>query len=367
MRVALHERVDAHSRFSRRRRPTAYGWLIAATAVGSLALIAVVGTPRTPDSRAQAGSQTPSLEVPSSGPESRPTSAAARIIYPYSVIPGGVLTPEDVENAMTRDPVVASHYAGLNARSLRVVRLLEPRDAYVSYRIGDQVFWTSRKLRVKAGETVLTDGNITVRARCGNQVADAPLGPTSPVEPSAEIFDAPGAPALLANGGAGGAAGASGGSSPAAESEWASAADSSQPRGTVLWPGFGPRRSTESGSPGPIAGPGEDPPSFDPAPPPDPGPPTAGPTPDPGPNPKPGPNADPDPGPDPNPGPKFGPTTDPDPGPNPRHDPRPGPPPSSDPDDGPVPVPEPTTLVLIGIGAGSAAIRHLRKRRSSPR
>jgi hypothetical protein len=342
--------------------------LIAGTAVGSLALIAFVGARRTPDWRAEATPLSPALVAPLSGPAARPTPAATRIIYPYSIVPGGVLTPEEVERAMARDPVVASHYAGLNARSLRVVHLFEPRDAYVSYRIGDQVFWTSRKLRVKAGETVLTDGNITLRARCGNQVADAPLGPTSTAEPSAEVFDAPGTPTMLADGGLldpGGAAGTSGGSSTAAESEWASAAGSSPPRGTVLWPGFGPRRSTESGSgnPGPTDGPGGNPPSFTPGPPQDPGPPTAGPTPIPGPNPKPGPNADPDPGPDPKPGPKFGPTADPDPGPNPH----PGPPPSNGPDDGPVPVPEPTTLVLVGIGAGSAVIRHLRKRKSTPR
>jgi hypothetical protein len=347
--------------------------LITIAAIVSLALIAFVGMPGKSDSKVDAALKAPASAPAVSSPEARQTSAPTRLVYPYSVVPGGVLTPDEVERAMARDPVVASHYAGLNPRALRVVHLLEPRDAYVSYRIGNQVYWTSRKLRLKVGEAVLTDGNITVRARCGNQVADSALGPVSPSEPSADLLDSPADPTLVAGLPAAGSSDAGGAPLSAGgfgtvppDGEWASASGSSQPRGTVLWPGFAGRQPGESGSgsPGPNPDPGGDPPpSFRPDPPPNPGP---NPPPPPG-DPKPKPTAQPDPGPDPQPDPKFGPKSDPDPGPHPRNDPRPGPPPSKDPDDGPVPVPEPTTLVLVGIGAGSAVIRHLRKRRSAQR
>lgn len=335
-----------------------------------------------------------SLTPTGDGSETQPTVGTDRLVYPYSVVPGGVITPGEVERAMARDPVVASHYAGVNLRSLRVVRLHEVRDAYVSYRIGDQVYWTSKKLRLKVNEAVLTDGNITVRARCGNRIADTPLGPTSAAEPSVESFDSPADPAtdpavLAASpAGSGGAAkpggavlAASEPDAPAAENEWASATDSSQHRGRVLLgPGGGRSNAVSgSGSPGPDEKFGGDPTvTFGPGPAPHPGPhppsdpnpkPTGDPDPgpNPGPGPGPGPNPDPNPGPDPGPDPKPGPRSIPDPGPPPRNDPRPPPPPSRDPDDDPVPVPEPTTLVLVGIGAGSAVIRHLRKRRSAER
>jgi hypothetical protein len=59
----------------------------------------------------------------------------------------------------------------------------------MSYRIGDRVYWTKKKIALAEGETVLTDGVTTIRARCGNLVSDQAMSPTSAEEPPASAFD----------------------------------------------------------------------------------------------------------------------------------------------------------------------------------
>ena len=65
------------------------------------------------------------------------------------------------------------------------------RMAYVSYRIGNRVFWTRKPVRIPAGETLLTDGETEIRARCGNAVSDIAREPVSDVEPMAAELDEP--------------------------------------------------------------------------------------------------------------------------------------------------------------------------------
>lgn len=71
-----------------------------------------------------------------------PSSMAGRIrpVYRHSVVPGGVLSPEELEQAIVRDPVVAAHYASLNPLTMRVETVRDPFEAYVSYRVGKQVY-----------------------------------------------------------------------------------------------------------------------------------------------------------------------------------------------------------------------------------
>jgi hypothetical protein len=114
-----------------------------------------------------------------------------RIVYPYSVIPGGVSSPEDVLEAMRRDPVVARHYAGFDARRARVETLRQPRLAYVSYRVKDRVYFTRKPVRLFAGEQVITDGKTAIRARCGNKVEEAPQAEVSAEEPPEQVLNTP--------------------------------------------------------------------------------------------------------------------------------------------------------------------------------
>ncbi len=106
-----------------------------------------------------------------------------RIVYPYSVIPGGVTSADELREASAHDATVAAHYAGFNYQRARVIQVDRPRLVYLSYRRGTQIYWTRKQASLHPGEKLLTDGRITARTRCGNQVSVLPQTKTSPDEP----------------------------------------------------------------------------------------------------------------------------------------------------------------------------------------
>lgn len=114
-------------------------------------------------------------------------------IYPWSVVSGGLDSPVVMKAAMTDDPVVREHYAGLDPSQFRAERLAAPRRGYVSYRIRDKVYWTRKPATLAAGELVLTDGQSMLRGRCGNQVSSIPREPVAPpsLEPPETALDTP--------------------------------------------------------------------------------------------------------------------------------------------------------------------------------
>jgi hypothetical protein len=120
----------------------------------------------------------------------RPPHVPARPVFRHSVVSGGVYSADDVEAAMAQDRIVAAHYSGMNARELRVETLSEDRRVYMSYRLGDEIFWTKQRVRLPKGENILTDGVHHIRARCGNCIAFAPMAPTADAEPDEAEFDA---------------------------------------------------------------------------------------------------------------------------------------------------------------------------------
>lgn len=114
-----------------------------------------------------------------------------RQVYPYSVVGGGVRSPEELKLAIAKDPIVAKHYAGFDSEHARVVKLREDKLAYVSYRLGNKVFWTMKKMRLAKGESLITDGKSYARTRCANRVSEKPQPRTSPDEPSPKELNAP--------------------------------------------------------------------------------------------------------------------------------------------------------------------------------
>lgn len=114
-----------------------------------------------------------------------------RVVYPYSIIPGGVRSREELAANMSRDPVVAAHFADFRVSRARIVKADQTRFMHVSYRMQDQVYWTAKKVKIPEGETLITDGDETARARCGNRVSAVPVDPISEEEPIVEIFDFP--------------------------------------------------------------------------------------------------------------------------------------------------------------------------------
>jgi hypothetical protein len=123
---------------------------------------------------------------------STPSRASiASPVYSYSVIPGGVLSAKALEIALPHDPVAAAHYADFHVESARPIRLARERKAHVSYRLGNQIFWTREEVTLHAGEALLSDGTNLVRTRCGNRIAAVPDGPTAPMEPPVDVIDSP--------------------------------------------------------------------------------------------------------------------------------------------------------------------------------
>jgi hypothetical protein len=122
-----------------------------------------------------------------------------RSFYPYSVIPGGAKTALELRNAVANDAVVRAHYSDFVVANTHLERLEKPQAFYVSYRIGNGIFWTKNALTLPAGERVLTDGSNMARTRCGNRLSVAPVAPVSSVEPSPEAMEAPAGGVLLAS------------------------------------------------------------------------------------------------------------------------------------------------------------------------
>ena len=285
----------------------------------------------------------PAMEASADGVE--------RAIYRYSVVPGGVRSPEELAEAMSRDSVVAEHYEGIDPAKMRTERLREPMQAHVSYRIADRVYWTSRKITLQAGEPILTDGQKTVRGRCGNRVSVDPLLPTLDIEPHPITFDSIINPVSASRQGLDPAmsylAPPDVTSSPLLPGPGATTFGGSAP-GMAL-PGVVTAGVPPSGGTAPVGGtPLSVPPSG--------GPPPGGPPPG---NPPDNPPGNP-------PGPPSGPPGNPPGGDPPVINP-PGFPPGDTPPDvtpipeTPLPVPEPGTLLLVAAGVAALLARRLRK------
>lgn len=121
----------------------------------------------------------------------RRPNASARPVYPYSVVPGGVEDARELKWVAEHDPIVAAHYAGFDYAHARVVRLTLAQTVFVSYRIGNHVYWTRHRITLHKGEKLITDGKITARARCANRVEEVPQQLNSAPEPPVAKFEEP--------------------------------------------------------------------------------------------------------------------------------------------------------------------------------
>jgi hypothetical protein len=315
-----------------------------ASAAGLVAAVLVLAAAFRPD---PATSTEPFEAIPSSA-ESTPAvhaeqqdEVSSRLIYRHSVVPGGVFSDGELRAAMRNDSVVAAHFTTLGRTRLRTEVVPHDRMVYVSYRKGNDIYWTRNKVLLRAGETILTDGRTQIRTRCGNCISDAPVTPVATDEPdvvefealvedppqeeenSPEVVEAPAgggateAPALMAGGGPAAASPAPSGTAP-----FVFPAAGSAP--FVRWGGMEATPGSSSEPETPEAQPASDP---DRQPPP----------------------AVSDP-----------PPSDPPAGDDPHVTP-PGPDVPLDPGVNPVPVPEPSTYMLVG-GGIAALLRRMRRR-----
>ena len=110
-------------------------------------------------------------------------------VYRHSVIPGGVRQSSELTSVLMRDRFAKVHYANFVAANARIVHVKAPRLVHVSYRLGNEIYWTKKKVRLSSGETLLTDGKSFVRTRCGNRIADTPQPMVFDKEPAPEELD----------------------------------------------------------------------------------------------------------------------------------------------------------------------------------
>lgn len=122
---------------------------------------------------------------------SPPLTLPQRVVYPYSVIPGGIQTADDLRQVSEHDRLVGSHYAGFDFRNARIVELDQHKLVYLSYRMGGRVFWTGKRISLHKGEKLITDGRMTARTRCANQISEKAQPAVSPAEPPAAKFEEP--------------------------------------------------------------------------------------------------------------------------------------------------------------------------------
>lgn len=124
-------------------------------------------------------------------------SSPSRPVYPYSVIRGGAYSAAELIGALDSDPVVARHYLVFRRSSVRTTGSSFPEPVFLSYRLGNAIYWTSRPVRLPQGETLLTDGQNYARARCGNRISQTPQTPVNDTEPARETLNTPQPPANM--------------------------------------------------------------------------------------------------------------------------------------------------------------------------
>ncbi|HTC34752.1 MAG TPA: hypothetical protein VK724_15335 [Bryobacteraceae bacterium] len=113
-----------------------------------------------------------------------------RKVYPYSIVPGGATTVDEAKLTMNR-PDVRANYTNVDFTKLHQVKLDTNLSGYVSYRYGEKIYWTAKKLTLRKGELVFTDGVHIVRGRCLNCYSAVPMAPIRPKEPTEKVLDTP--------------------------------------------------------------------------------------------------------------------------------------------------------------------------------
>lgn len=161
---------------------------VAAVGAAGCAILYAATAPIPAPALAPAGKPAPpALAAGSTDVDGKP---AARRVYPYSVVPGGVSGVRELGRVLREDKVVAAHYAEFDITKAHERTVDKPRAVHVSYRKGDKVYWTAKKVMLAEGETLLSDGTHEARARCANRISDTPRLPVEAHGPSEEELDA---------------------------------------------------------------------------------------------------------------------------------------------------------------------------------
>ena len=159
--------------------------------LGLFGVIAVAGTPRLIENHIrETFAARFAVSAAPDGKAAIPSRPGMRYRYPYSVIASGVSSIEELRDAISSDRVVSAHYADFDFARARVVTLDRDAAFYESYRLDSGVFWTTERIVLRRGESLLTDGRSFVRTRSGSRLSEVPLLPVSSLEPTAAEMNA---------------------------------------------------------------------------------------------------------------------------------------------------------------------------------
>jgi hypothetical protein len=168
--------------------------LAAMTALALFAFVGAVAREVWPHRAEVMADVSSAFVTPAPAAQAPAPAASARPVYRHSIVPGGAYSRDEVAGAMSKDTVVAAHYEDVDVDKLHAQTVGVARAVYVSYRVGNKTFWTKNRVRLSPGETVLTDGDTEIRARCGNLLSDTAQQPVADEEPPLAALDEEEAP-----------------------------------------------------------------------------------------------------------------------------------------------------------------------------
>jgi len=158
---------------------------LAIAGLGVFGLIVLAGTARSIQNRMARPFAEAAVDAVPDPQQTAPAPRGMRYQFPFSVIPGGVQSADELREAIGSDPGVAAHFADFDFTRARMMTLDGDAAFYVSYRLDSGIFWTTEKILVRRGETVMTDGTSFLRARSGSRLSAVPCLPVSSLEPTA--------------------------------------------------------------------------------------------------------------------------------------------------------------------------------------
>src|SRR3954467_15463587 len=106
------------------------------------------------------------LEPLAVGPSFAPNPGSGYPRYRYSIVPGGIHNAAELSEVTRNDRVVRRHYSGMDFAAVRFTNLEHDVQGFVSYRVGDNVYWTRHRVHIPQGEEILSDGVQMARVRC---------------------------------------------------------------------------------------------------------------------------------------------------------------------------------------------------------
>lgn len=120
-------------------------------------------------------------------------SAASAVELPWYGLCArfAVRSVEDFRREVYARPMLTKRFADFDWGSARLLALDQTLTAHVSYLKDDQIGWTRRRLTLREGEKLITDGATTVRTYCCNEITDGPLPPFLTDDPPAWAIDPP--------------------------------------------------------------------------------------------------------------------------------------------------------------------------------